>query len=58
MEHALSEFTVKILFDDSTGLDEMDNCLATVAVTVIHIVYDLGNDSFRVFTLKGAFAKL
>ena len=51
MEQDLTQFEVKILCDDSTGCDEVDNYFATDADTMIHIVYedDLGSDKFRIF---------
>ena len=46
MEQALAKFIVNILFDDSTGFDEMDNHFATETDTIIDIihVYDLDKD--------------
>ena len=41
MEQALTQLAVKILFDDSTGCDEVDNYFATETDILIDIVYDL-----------------
>ena len=40
VEQDLTKFAVKILCDDSTGFDEMDNCFATEADIIIDIIYD------------------
>ena len=44
MEKVLIQFAVKIMCDDSTGFDEMDNYFATEANKMINIVYDLDDD--------------
>ena len=41
MEQALTQFTVNILFDDSTGFGEADKHFATEADSMIDILYDL-----------------
>ena len=40
----LTQFTVKITYDDSIGFDEVDNYLAIEADTMIDIVYYLDED--------------
>ena len=41
MEQHLTQFTVLLLFDDSTGCDEMGNYFATEADTIIDIVCEV-----------------
>ena len=54
MEQALTQFAVKLLCDDSTGCDKVDNYFATEADTMIDILYeyDLDEDYFRLFTFN------
>ena len=61
MEQDLTQFAVnKILYDDSTGCDEVDNYFATEADTIIDIlyVYDLHEDQIRILYLTGTVTKL
>ena len=44
MEQALTQFAVKILFDDSTGLDEMRWAIILPRSRNHGYVYDLDND--------------
>ena len=44
VEQDLTRFAVKILCDDSTGCDELDNYFATEADTMIGILYEYGLD--------------
>ena len=44
MEQDLTQFTVKILCDDSTGCDEIDNYFAIEEDTMIGILYEYDLD--------------
>ena len=44
IEQHLTQFAVKILFDNSTGCDERDNYFAREADIMKDIIYDLEND--------------
>ena len=44
MEQDLAQFAVKIMCDDSTGCDEVDNHFATEANTSIDILYEYDLD--------------
>ena len=52
MEQVLTQFAVKICFDDSTDFYEMNNYFASEADITIGIVYYLDKDKFRIFTLS------
>ena len=47
-------FAVKILFNDSTGFDEMRWTIVFARETkLMDIVYDLDKDQFKMFTIDG-----
>ena len=52
IEQAFTELAVKILFEDSSGFDEM-RCIIILLreAEIIDIVYDLDMDKLRRFTL-------
>ena len=52
MKQAPTQFAVKIICDDSTGFDEVDNYFATEADMMIKIVYDFDEDKVRIFTFN------
>ena len=60
MEQTFTQFAVKILCDDSTAFDEVDDYFATEADTMIDIIYedDLDGISFEYLHLTGTFTQL
>ena len=53
MEQELTQFADKILCDDSSSCDEVDNYFATEADIMIDIVYNLHEDKLRKFKVTG-----